>query len=80
VLATCSDSRFEYASSEEVRDELRHELDACEAGCRCAAFAQAAGAMDVTREVAIYGVDAIVRRSARCRPRWMASTRGRSAA
>jgi NADH-quinone oxidoreductase subunit G len=57
---------FEYASSEEVRDELRHELDACEGGvAAAAAFAPGRlAAMDVTREVAIYGVDAIVRRSA----------------
>ena len=57
---------FEYVSSEEVRDELRHELDACEGGvAAAAAFAPGRlAAMDVTREVAIYGVDAIVRRSA----------------
>jgi NADH-quinone oxidoreductase subunit G len=57
---------FEYVSSEEVRDELRRELDSYKGGVTMAA-AFAAGrlaAMDVTREVAIYGVDAIVRRSA----------------
>jgi NADH-quinone oxidoreductase subunit G len=57
---------FEYASSEEVRDELRHELDTYKGGmAAAAAFAPGRlAAMDVTREVAIYGVDAIVRRSA----------------
>lgn len=57
---------FEYVSSEEVRDELRRELDSYVGGVTAAA-AFAAGrlaAMDVTREVTIYGVDAIVRRSA----------------
>ena len=57
---------FEYVSSEEVRDELRHELDTYKGGMAAAtAFAPGRlAAMDVTREVAIYGVDAIVRRSA----------------
>ena len=57
---------FEYDSSEEVRDELRHELDTYKGGmAAAAAFAPGRlAAMDVTREVGIYGVDAIVRRSA----------------
>ncbi len=57
---------FDYVSSEEVRDELRHELDTYKGGvAAAAAFAPGRlAAMDVTREVAIYGVDAIVRRSA----------------
>jgi NADH-quinone oxidoreductase subunit G len=57
---------FEYISSEEVRDELRHELDTYTGGVTAAsAFAPGRlAAMDVMREVAIYGVDAIVRRSA----------------
>jgi NADH-quinone oxidoreductase subunit G len=57
---------FDYASSEDVRDELRRELDdvttAAAAGGgfvpgRLAAF-------DSTREIGLYHVDAIVRRSA----------------
>jgi NADH-quinone oxidoreductase subunit G len=57
---------FEYVSSEEVRDELRHELDTCKDGVATAAVFVPGrlAAIDVTREVAIYGVDAIVRRSA----------------
>jgi NADH-quinone oxidoreductase subunit G len=57
---------FEYASSEDVRDELRHELDTYKGGMAATdAFAPGRlAAMDVTREVPIYGVDAIVRRSA----------------
>jgi NADH-quinone oxidoreductase subunit G len=56
---------FEYASSEEVRDELKREIDA-HAGS--AAFASRfvpgrLAALDATREVGIYAVDAIVRRS-----------------
>jgi NADH-quinone oxidoreductase subunit G len=56
---------FEYVSSEDVRDELRHELDTYKGGLTAAAvFAPGRlAAMDVTREVAIYAVDAVVRRS-----------------
>ncbi|HEX5649681.1 MAG TPA: NADH-quinone oxidoreductase subunit NuoG [Steroidobacteraceae bacterium] len=57
---------FDYASSEEVRDELQREL-AGYAGGIAAASAFSPGrlaSMDVTREVGIYQVDAVVRRSA----------------
>jgi NADH-quinone oxidoreductase subunit G len=56
---------FEYLSSEEIRDELRRELDeyATEQGAAGAfAFGRLA-ALDSTREVGIYQVDAVVRRS-----------------
>jgi NADH-quinone oxidoreductase subunit G len=57
---------FEYVSSEEVRDELRHELDSYRGGVATAAlFAPGRlAAVDATRDVGLYGVDAIVRRSA----------------
>ncbi len=56
---------FDYASSEDVRDELRRELEASKAGVTSGpGFAPGRlAAMDVTRETAIYAVDAIVRRS-----------------
>jgi NADH-quinone oxidoreductase subunit G len=57
---------FDYASSEEVRDELQREL-AGYAGGIAAASPFSPGrlaSMDVTREVGIYQVDAVVRRSA----------------
>ena len=57
---------FEYVSSEEVRDELRHELDSYRGGVAAVAlFAPGRlAAVDATRDVGLYGVDAIVRRSA----------------
>jgi NADH-quinone oxidoreductase subunit G len=57
---------FEYVSSEEVRDELRHELDSYRGGVATAAlFAPGRlAAVDATRDVGLYGVDPIVRRSA----------------
>ncbi|HET9694207.1 MAG TPA: molybdopterin-dependent oxidoreductase, partial [Steroidobacteraceae bacterium] len=57
---------FEYTSSEEIRDELQREI-AGYAGGVAAATPFVAGrlaTMDVTRDVGIYRVDAIVRRSA----------------
>jgi NADH-quinone oxidoreductase subunit G len=57
---------FAYVSSEEVRDELRRELDS--GGAHVIATVPFApgrlAAVDATREVGLYGVDAIVRRSA----------------
>jgi NADH-quinone oxidoreductase subunit G len=57
---------FDYTSSEDVRDELRQELDAGRSGVAAAAnfVPGRLAAMDVTRETAIYAVDAVVRRSA----------------
>jgi NADH-quinone oxidoreductase subunit G len=57
---------FDYASSEDVRDELQRELQAEQDGSAVAvAFSPGRlAAMDVTRETPIYRVDAIVRRSA----------------
>ena len=69
---------FDYASSEEVRDELQREI-AGYAGGVAAATSFAAGrlaSMDVTRDVGIYRVDAIVRRSAPLQ----ATAEGRAAA
>jgi NADH-quinone oxidoreductase subunit G len=57
---------FDYVSSEDVRDELQHELTAAR-GSAATAEAFAPGrlaAFDSTRDVGIYGVDAVVRRSA----------------
>jgi NADH-quinone oxidoreductase subunit G len=57
---------FEYTSSEDVRSELEREI-AAYAGAVPAATEFKAGrlaSMDVTRDVGIYRVDAIVRRSA----------------
>jgi NADH-quinone oxidoreductase subunit G len=57
---------FAYVSSEEVRDELRREIDS--GGAEVTATLPFApgrlAAVDATREVGLYGVDAIVRRSA----------------
>jgi NADH-quinone oxidoreductase subunit G len=56
---------FEYLSSEDVRDELRGELDEYAPG-ESAGGAFALGrlaALDVTRDVGLYAVDAVVRRS-----------------
>jgi NADH-quinone oxidoreductase subunit G len=57
---------FEHASSEDVRDELRHALDTVH-GAVAAVGSFTPGrlaAMDVTRDVGLYRVDAVVRRSA----------------
>jgi NADH-quinone oxidoreductase subunit G len=56
---------FEYVSSEEVRDELQHELAQFAGGVAdTAPFAPGRlAALDATRDVGIYAVDAIVRRS-----------------
>jgi NADH-quinone oxidoreductase subunit G len=57
---------FDYASSEDVRDELRSELDGM-AAVAAAGTAFAPGrlaAFDSTREIGLYHVDPIVRRSA----------------
>ncbi len=57
---------FEHASSEDVREELRHEIATAQGeAARPGAFAPGPlAAMDVTRDVGIYRIDAIVRRSA----------------
>ncbi|HWJ07225.1 MAG TPA: NADH-quinone oxidoreductase subunit NuoG [Steroidobacteraceae bacterium] len=57
---------FDYDSSEEVREELRHTLTTVQGGVAAVgAFTPGRlAAMDVTRDVGIYRVDAIVRRSA----------------
>jgi NADH-quinone oxidoreductase subunit G len=56
---------FDYVSSEEVRDELRREIGeyAPAAGATTAFAPGRLAAVDATREVGIYRVDAIVRRS-----------------
>jgi NADH-quinone oxidoreductase subunit G len=55
---------FEYLSSEEVRDELRRELGEYAASRTGSAFAPGRlASLDVTREVGLYAVDAVVRRS-----------------
>jgi hypothetical protein len=55
---------FEYLSSEEVRDELRRELGEYAASRAASAFAPGRlASLDVTREVGLYAVDAVVRRS-----------------
>jgi NADH-quinone oxidoreductase subunit G len=56
---------FEYLSSEDVRDELRRELGqyATDAGANSFVPGRLAS-LDVTREVGLYEVDAVVRRSA----------------
>jgi NADH-quinone oxidoreductase subunit G len=55
---------FEYLSSEEVRDELQREVGEFEAGRVASAFtAGRLAALDATREVGLYAVDAVVRRS-----------------
>jgi NADH-quinone oxidoreductase subunit G len=55
---------FEYLSSEDVRDELRREVGEFATGPVASAFmAGRLAALDVTREVGLYAVDAVVRRS-----------------
>ena len=55
---------FEYLSSEDVRDELRRELGEYAASRTASAFAPGRlASLDVTREVGLYAVDAVVRRS-----------------
>jgi NADH-quinone oxidoreductase subunit G len=56
---------FDYASSEDVRDELRRELDGPPAAATAGtAFAPGRlAAFDSTREIGLYHVDPIVRRS-----------------
>jgi NADH-quinone oxidoreductase subunit G len=56
---------FEYLSSDEIRDELKRELD--EVPPVAASSAYAPGrlvSLDATREIGLYAVDAVVRRSA----------------
>jgi NADH-quinone oxidoreductase subunit G len=56
---------FEYLSSEEIRDELRRELDGVPATAAASTFAPGPlAALDATREIGLYAVDAVVRRSA----------------
>jgi NADH-quinone oxidoreductase subunit G len=57
---------FEHASSEDVRDELQRELQAYPGGVTGTApfVAGRLASLDATRDVGIYRVDAIVRRSA----------------
>jgi len=55
---------FEYLGSEEVRDELRRELGEYPAGQATSTFAPGRlASLDATREVGLYAVDAVVRRS-----------------
>jgi NADH-quinone oxidoreductase subunit G len=56
---------FEYLSSEEIRDELARELSEIPAAGAAATFAPGRlASLDATREVGLYAVDAVVRRSA----------------
>ena len=56
---------FEYLGSEEVRDELRRLLDEVPAAGVASAFVPGRlASLDATREVGLYAVDAVVRRSA----------------
>jgi NADH-quinone oxidoreductase subunit G len=55
---------FEYLSSEEVRDQLQREVGEFAAAPVASAFkAGRLAALDATREVGLYAVDAVVRRS-----------------
>ena len=55
---------FEYLSSEEVRDELQREVGEFAAGQVASTFnVGRLAALDATREVGLYAVDAVVRRS-----------------
>jgi NADH-quinone oxidoreductase subunit G len=56
---------FEYLSSEDVRDELRRELGEYSTDGTASSFVPGRlASLDVTREVGLYEVDAVVRRSA----------------
>jgi NADH-quinone oxidoreductase subunit G len=56
---------FEYLSSEEIRDELKRELDEVPAIAAASAFVPGRlVSLDATREIGLYAVDAVVRRSA----------------
>jgi len=57
---------FEYMSSEDIRDELRRELGefASDEGAAGGFVPGRLASLDVTREVGLYAVDAVVRRSA----------------
>jgi NADH-quinone oxidoreductase subunit G len=56
---------FEYLSSEEIRDELRRGLEEIPPATVTGAFTPGRlASLDVTREVGLYSVDAVVRRSA----------------
>jgi len=57
---------FDYTSTEEIRDELRHQIETDKSGIVAAAAFKPGrlASVDVTRETPIYRVDAIVRRSA----------------
>jgi NADH-quinone oxidoreductase subunit G len=56
---------FEYLGSEQVRDELTRELGEVPAATAGTAFVPGRlAALDATREVGLYAVDAVVRRSA----------------
>jgi len=69
---------FDYVSSEEIRDELLRELGGAVAPPSVPFVPARLAAVDSTRELGIYGVDAIVRRSGRCRRRGTAAPmRGR---
>jgi len=55
---------FEYLGSEEVRDELRRELGEYATGRPASSFtAGRLASLDATRDVGLYAVDAVVRRS-----------------
>jgi len=55
---------FEYLSSEDVRDELRRELGEFAAGQPVGSFTPGRlASVDATRDVGLYAVDAVVRRS-----------------
>jgi NADH-quinone oxidoreductase subunit G len=56
---------FEYSSSDEIRDELRRQLesDKPEAAATAAFAPGRLASIDLTRETPIYRIDAIVRRS-----------------
>jgi NADH-quinone oxidoreductase subunit G len=56
---------FEYNSSEEIRDELQREIAGYAGGVQARPFAAGRlAALDATRDVGIYRVDPVVRRSA----------------
>jgi NADH-quinone oxidoreductase subunit G len=56
---------FEYLSSEEIRDELQRELEEIPAAAVAASFAPSRlVSLDATREIGLYAIDAVVRRSA----------------